>query len=258
MIRKLRTEQVGPGGGVMVAAALVSTLALGCNAETTFGSAGEDEPCVTCPETAQACACKIYTPGQPYVAYACNQQQIDDLKEECRVDLININNKDEMEPVFDMEFECKPALCTDEEGETTEDPTETVPTTGEPSECIAWNPSAIVDYVSGVHYMDAGDIRDVVSDPLPLVLCDDAQFMPLTGTLGFEITQADAGELLYELGLRDGDIPLEINGFPLDTPEEAMLAFHELWYIEMETDFELEVLRGVSNATLYYTLDFTE
>ncbi|MCY1058402.1 hypothetical protein [Nannocystis sp. SCPEA4] len=182
-------------------------------------------------------------------------EQVEDLAAECRRDLELFNDKDPMEPLFDMEWECKPALCTDE-SDTSGDPTEEVPTTGEPAECFGWNPSAIVDYVAGVHYMDADDVGDVVNSPLPLVVCDDAMLIPLIAG-GFEIIQADAGELLYELGMRNGDIPLEINGFPLESPEDAMLAMHELWYIENETDFELEILRGVSNITLSYTLYFT-
>lgn len=59
--------------------------------------------------------------------------------------------------------------------------------------------------------------------------------------------------MLYELGLRNGDIPRTINGMGLDNYWEAITAFVEL-YLQGETSYALVVERSGSNVTLVYTL----
>jgi type II secretory pathway component PulC len=73
--------------------------------------------------------------------------------------------------------------------------------------------------------------------------------LPITG--GYEISGTSAGEFLYELGLRNGDIPESINTMPLETAQDTIDAFIDL-YLEGETEFGLDVLRSSSTSTLYY------
>ncbi len=122
--------------------------------------------------------------------------------------------------------------------------------------CTYWNPDAKIGLVSGVYGVDASLVTDLLNDPTPLTVCDDATVDPLVSTVGFEIANASSGEMLYELGLRNGDIPLELNGFPLDTHFDTLFAFTELWVIQQETVYELEILRGTTPMTLNYSLYF--
>lgn len=72
---------------------------------------------------------------------------------------------------------------------------------------------------------------------------------------GFELNDANSGELLYELGLRDGDIPISINGDPVDNYGDVLDIFFEEYMQNGETEYTVVVLRGVNNVTLYYELD---
>lgn len=134
-----------------------------------------------------------------------------------------------------------------------------VPTTGEPAySCEYWDPDSKIGTYMGVYSIDATLVTDLVNDATPLTACDDATVEPLVSAPGFAIANADNGEMLYELGLRNGDIPLELNGYPLETYTDAWTAFIELWVIEQETDYELDILRGTSPMTLMYGIYFVK
>lgn len=117
--------------------------------------------------------------------------------------------------------------------------------------CSSWDPAEDITYDAGTYYVDAVLIGGLLSDPYELWTCDDAYFDGLSGD-GFELTDADSGELLYELGLRDGDIPQALNGQSLDTYDDAAAALAE--YLNGETDFTLEILRGTNTVYLYYSV----
>ncbi len=125
--------------------------------------------------------------------------------------------------------------------------------------CTGWDPAAEVSYsaFTGIYSIDEGFVASVVSDPAPLWTCDDVTVDGVAAGDGFEINDADSGELLYELGLRDGDVLVEINGMPLDTYFDAVAAYFTLWIDDEETSYTLEVLRGTSTIYLNYTLTTT-
>lgn len=87
-----------------------------------------------------------------------------------------------------------------------------------------------------------------------LTECDDAHFDEVTSPLGFEIQDSDVGELLYVLGLRDGDMPLTINSLPLETYDDAIDAFSALYMTQGETSYFLEVKRGTNTIEFEYEL----
>lgn len=116
-----------------------------------------------------------------------------------------------------------------------------------------WSPESEIQLFMGVYYMDGDFISGMVNDPAILLDCDDARFRPLA-LGGFEVVNADDGELLYELGLRNGDKPLELNGLPLDTFEDGAVAFGELYG---ESTFELYLLRGTAYVTLDYFVTYS-
>lgn len=134
------------------------------------------------------------------------------------------------------------------------------PTTGSIAvDCDYWDPSSEVTLYDGIYYVLGGILSDVVDDPLQLVYCDDAIVREIPASVGFEVDNANSGELLYELGLRDGDIPLEINGMPLDTHQDALDAFLELYVLGGSGgQYELYLLRGTSPLTLNYDVVYTK
>ncbi len=119
--------------------------------------------------------------------------------------------------------------------------------------CGAWDPDAEITPFGGVRYVDAAWFDGLVNAPWPVWTCDAAYLSPLSGG-GFEVNTASADELLYELGLRNDDIPLELNDMPLDDYEDVDAAFLQLYLIEGETAYDLEVLRGVNVVHLLYVL----
>lgn len=132
------------------------------------------------------------------------------------------------------------------------------PTTGTSSySCTGWDPGAQVTLIGGVYYVDAFLVTDLVNDSTPLVACDDATVEAIANGPGFEIENANSGEALYEIGLRNGDIPLYLNSLPLDTHGDAWDAFFQLWVYESESTYELEILRGTSHVFLDYDLVFS-
>ena len=108
----------------------------------------------------------------------------------------------------------------------------------------------------GVYYLSGDYLSELVNDPSPLALCDDASLQLLTSG-GVEVNDADAGELLYELGLRNGVVPLELNGLALESYEDGWNAFGELCLNHPTSSFELSVQRGSSTISLFFEVVYT-
>ena len=122
----------------------------------------------------------------------------------------------------------------------------------EEGSCGTWDPGSEISYGSGVYHVDGDFVGRLIGDPAPLWVCDDARVE--AGASWFEVANADVGELLYELGLRDGDIPYTLNGMPLESFEDAANAYGAL-YVAGETEYELWVQRGKVFVLLEYELD---
>lgn len=119
--------------------------------------------------------------------------------------------------------------------------------------CTGWNPTAAVRLVGGVRKIDDVWIANLVSNPAPLWSCDDAVLDDINGGK-YKVLQANSGELLYQLGLRNNDIPQTLNGMPLITADDGFDAFDTL-YRGGTTSYSLVVKRGTSNITLSYLID---
>jgi hypothetical protein len=119
--------------------------------------------------------------------------------------------------------------------------------------CSGWNPSAYIALDNGVYDVDEEFIRSLASSSGPLSVCDDAYIDGLSGP-GFRVLAASSGDTLYELGLRNEDIPMAINGLPLASYDDAMEAFFDLYVNGGETEYTLVILRGTSPLTFYYEL----
>lgn len=118
--------------------------------------------------------------------------------------------------------------------------------------CVGWDPSEKVRFANGVHYVDVDFFEDLLDDPAPLWSCDETTIE--TNGSAFYVSGEQPGELLYELGLRNGDIIEELNELPLDSYASVAEAFIQLWSVEGETEYELKVMRSAGPAFLYYEL----
>jgi hypothetical protein len=119
--------------------------------------------------------------------------------------------------------------------------------------CSGWNPTAAVRLVGGVRKIDDVWLANLVNTPAPLYTCDDAILNDLS-TGKFKVELANSGEFLYQLGLRNNDVPQSLNGMPLVSVYDGMDAFQAL-YNGGVTSYTLVVKRGTSNITLYYLID---
>lgn len=68
---------------------------------------------------------------------------------------------------------------------------------------------------------------------------------------GYVLENPAPGELLYELGLREDDVPLTLNGHGLGDALSVLEAFMELRG-DNETSFHLVVQRGAHTLNFYY------
>lgn len=125
----------------------------------------------------------------------------------------------------------------------------------DPSYCSGYDPGDDITLFAGVYYVDGGLVGQVFYDLSLVFNCGRPSTVLLSG--GFELDGLDAGETLYELGLRNGDIPVELNGWPLATYEEVVEALVELYIGEGETSYELDILRNSTFMTLEYQFVFT-
>lgn len=235
----------------------VLALAVGCNEDTDDGGAGDtlgggdDGPmcqnCNSCPNDLWACTCEV-APGQ-FEERGCAGcypgllgEATADADCEAACDLLSLPHM----PVNESELVCE-NFGLDETGEGLGDP------------CSSWDPGSEVTLINRVWHMDKAFVDSIVDGSLsnpssPLVACDSARVeVHASGTV-FKITNAATTDLLYKLGLRNNDIPLDINNMPLTSYHEALAAFAQL-YMSGETEYALKVQRGSNMITLDYELD---
>jgi hypothetical protein len=123
--------------------------------------------------------------------------------------------------------------------------------------CTGWDPGSSITYLTGsdLYVIDWGFAVSLYADSEALIGCDDATI--LLGENGFEVAQANSGELLYELGLRNGDILVSINNLDLDTFADANAALVDLWLEQGEVSYTLEIERNSSPMELDYYIAAT-
>lgn len=82
----------------------------------------------------------------------------------------------------------------------------------------------------------------------------DARFTPYVdaGKLsGFKISEIKSGGVFGTIGLQDGDVVLNINGYPLDSPGKVAQVMGGL---RGETEVRVDILRGRQPRTLKYQI----
>ena len=132
---------------------------------------------------------------------------------------------------------------------------EKTPTEGYNAACGDWNPSSMI-YNGGINsYGVSGDlIAALTYDHTPLYACNSAR---IDVTAGFEVESAVSTDMVYLLGLRNGDVLVEINGMPLGDPFEALMAYNELYLVQGEDTYTLKVQRGTGYVYLSYGILWT-
>lgn len=122
--------------------------------------------------------------------------------------------------------------------------------------CTYWDPDSLITETSTNNFIvDAGLITIVEDDPVPLYGCDSARINIDSGNLVVE--DVVSTDMVYLLGLRNGDQLVEINGMPLDGPKDAADAYAELWIVQNESEYVLTVLRSSNYVDLTYELLFS-
>jgi hypothetical protein len=116
-------------------------------------------------------------------------------------------------------------------------------------DCTGWAPANEVWGTGSPTYVDADFVGDLVADPTPLAVCDEARVVPLAGGY-FEVDDASSGTLLYELGLRDGDVIKTINDHHVSSVGRTADAFGIEFLENDETVYEVVVERGGNDVTL--------
>ena len=246
----------------MTTVALALAMAPGCkcgNPDTMVGTTGmttgpecepeegQDEcPCHACGEEVDGQQCKcFFGPMLEWTALyeICDTVEGAATLEDTRAACATANNV-AVENLGSL-FVCTPAVYCEPD----------VPTTGVPSECEYWDPAASIHEVANVYSVNASLISYLGNNPALIGLCEVFFTELVEG--GFLVQGLDPGEVLYELGLRSGDRPVELNGMPLATYEDLVTANMELWLDQSETEYELELMRGSTPVALTYTVYFT-
>jgi len=109
-----------------------------------------------------------------------------------------------------------------------------------PSDFIARTSPAAVQ-------VDEGFIANLIAKPDLLGSCDDGVISPAGAY--FEIQGTASGEFLHEIGLRNGDMVVSVNGQPLQSYSDAAVAYPDL-YVAGETSYRLLVERSGAPTTL--------
>jgi len=103
--------------------------------------------------------------------------------------------------------------------------------------------------VHGTLEVSSGFVDKIIGMPGCLYL--EQARIELDGSGSYEFVSVARGELLYELGIRSGDIPVTLNGYDITTVAGAFDAWSGL---QEKSSFTLVVNRGSTNVTLTYDL----
>ena len=68
------------------------------------------------------------------------------------------------------------------------------------------------------------------------------------------VEDAISTDMVYLLGLRNGDRLVEVNSMSIDDPILAAVAYTTLWQDQAETEYTLKVLRNNSYVYIDYEL----
>lgn len=133
-------------------------------------------------------------------------------------------------------------------------------TEGDP--CSEWDPQGNIDFdTSSNEYVVQGPWLDkLIADPRPLMDCDDAElnFHQDQSVVGLEVSKANAGEALYELGLRNKEVITGINGMPVSSIAQ-LFAVMDNTYGQGVTQYTVEVKckpGSQCNGTYPKTIDY--
>jgi len=120
----------------------------------------------------------------------------------------------------------------------------------EPAPGASWSPGDFVSY-------DAETDTQEIDRELVLAVLEDPNLLLLDRTRvewqgdRFELQRVAEGDLAAELGVQDGDVLSEINGYPLSSMEEVVKAYDAL---REESSLAVAVMRGDATLVLTYRI----
>lgn len=217
-----------------IGAASILFLCIGCGEDSTSDSSGGDgSGCHGCDDGVHVYACYCDVDPDPtafeFEIEECPPAPPNNPDTACSLRCENVHGDD-------TPYDVRAPACAEESN----------------ISCTSWSPSSYITYTSGVYHVDGSWLSGVISDPEPLWGCDDALISPYA--VGqFVIQRASSGETLYELGLRNGDIPITLNGHSLGTFSGSFAAFAD--YLNGETEYTLSVLRSNMVISFAYEID---
>ncbi len=123
----------------------------------------------------------------------------------------------------------------------------------DPDGCITWAPATHVrlDVESGIYVADLDFVESTIGFPAALWDCDTARIRPLDSGSGYELTEVARDDLFYAMGLRNGDIFVELNGSPLVNYSDIVVTLTRL-HLLGEDEFELVVQRRGNDVAFQY------
>ncbi len=102
----------------------------------------------------------------------------------------------------------------------------------------------------GTYEIDAKLVASARKNPRKYIRSAGAVPVQKEGRLiGFRILGVREGDPLYVLGLRDGDVLTSVNGYTLDSAENAALAASTLRFADK---YRVDLLRGDGTRSFYY------
>lgn len=123
---------------------------------------------------------------------------------------------------------------------------------GDSYNCTNWNPASHISVVFGVYQVNAAWLATLVANPTPLWACDDAELHPSSDHTRFVVTNLNSGEFLYEIGLRNNDKIMSLNGIALSSFSAGFTAY--ALYLNGTTAYTLSVLRGTNTISISISL----
>jgi len=116
--------------------------------------------------------------------------------------------------------------------------------------CEDWDPDGYVAYDrrARAYVIEQALVDDLVAQPTLLWECDSTRAQIRSGGF-YELRDVAPGDLSSQLGLRQDDVILKVEGYSLQWPDDYLNAYTAL---SQRTDFKIEVERRGKVITLEY------
>ncbi|NJK31350.1 MAG: hypothetical protein HC927_02435 [Deltaproteobacteria bacterium] len=121
-------------------------------------------------------------------------------------------------------------------------------------DCSGWSPaSAVRSITTTTFHVDRSLVEALIGDPTPLSACDTARFSISTDDVGYVVGSPSRDDLVYVLGLREGDRIISLNQHFIEDYSDALGAL--IYFSEHgENEYELTIERGAEQLSFRYEI----